>query len=62
MALEFEAIAELDADFDLELTGFDLEEIELIGDAALNLSNGNKADEDVPALCGPAITKAGDRA
>jgi len=60
LASEFLAIAELDADFDLELTGFEIEDIELILDGAAN-DQGGEADDDTPVVGdGPAVCAPGD--
>lgn len=59
LALEFDAILELDCTFDLELTGFDADEIELLDDAALQNDDG-KADELVTPQPGPPTTMLGD--
>ena len=59
LALEFDAILELDCSFDLELTGFDADEIELIEDAAFNAA-GDEAEDLVTPASGPPVTVVGD--
>jgi DNA modification methylase len=60
LALELQELVDLD--FDIELTGFSLAEIDLVLDAANEASpTGVTADEDrVPALPEGAITRPGD--
>lgn len=59
LAVEFQAIAELDCEFDLELTGFEIEDVELILDAATN-PEPPLDDENVGPASGPAICSPGD--
>lgn len=58
LAIEFAVISQLDPDFDLEITGFDLGTIELL----IDKNAGASAEQDaVPdPLPGPAITRVGD--
>lgn len=59
LAVEFAAIAELDCEFDLELTGFEIEDIELILDAATDPDP--RLDEEMAGpASGPAICAPGD--
>jgi DNA modification methylase len=60
LAIEFQGL--IDLDFDLELTGFSLAEIDLVLDDASD-SDPNAADrpEDaVPIVTGPTVTRPGD--
>ncbi|HXH53179.1 MAG TPA: DNA methyltransferase [Sphingomicrobium sp.] len=60
LALEFAAIAELDSEFDLELTGFEIEDIELILDGAAS-DPSDDADDEMPMPGdGPAVCEPGD--
>lgn len=60
LALELQGL--LDDDFDLELTGFNIAEIDfIIEDAAsANPDAGDPADDEVPEIDGPAVTRMGD--
>ena len=60
LALELQGL--LDDDFDLELTGFNIAEIDfIIEDAAsANPDASDPADDDVPDIDGPAVTRMGD--
>lgn len=59
LATEFSAIAELDSEFDLELTGFEMEDIELILDARAG-AEGADEDDQPEIESGPAVCRAGD--
>ncbi|SHG22257.1 DNA modification methylase [Kaistia soli DSM 19436] len=62
LGIEFQYLASLDIDFDLSITGFELPEIDvLIGELSLD-GKDSKPDpgDEVPAIVGPAITRAGD--
>ncbi len=59
LAIELQNLAELDLDFDVTITGFEMAEIDvLIGD----LDSEPDADpaDAVPAINGPAVTRPGD--
>lgn len=59
LRIEFQALAEMDLDFDLEITGFETAELDLL----LDHSDEPQSDpaDDCPALQpGPAVTQAGD--
>jgi DNA modification methylase len=60
LSLELQGL--LDDDFDLELTGFSIAEIDfIIEDAAgANPNTGDPADDEVPVIDGPAITRMSD--
>lgn len=60
LALEMKDL--IDLDFDLELTGFDLAEIDLTIDAANDAAGSKKQDEadNVPCLDKTAVTRLGD--
>ncbi|MEG3154927.1 site-specific DNA-methyltransferase [Sphingomonas sp. RB1R13] len=60
LAIELQGL--IDLDFDLELTGFSLAEIDLVLDEAGDSDpSGQDAPEDaVPAVTGPAVTRRGD--
>lgn len=60
LSVEFKYLAELDIDFDLTLTGFDLPEIDaLISVSATDNETNNPADT-VPSIAGPPVTRTGD--
>lgn len=59
LAIEFQALAELDLDFDLEITGFETTELDFLLDAV----DGTKADaaDEIPVFdAGPAVGQRGD--
>ena len=59
LRIEFQALAELDLDFDLEITGFETAELDLLLDDGDEPAS-DPAD-DTPALePGPAVTQSGD--
>jgi len=60
LAIELQALVDLE--FDLELTGFSLAEVDLVLDAAHDADPAaSDAPEDgVPALSGPAVSRLGD--
>lgn len=62
LAIEFAYLDELDLDFDLTITGFDLPEIDMLLDEHARAGAGDADhDDDVPGpLDGPAVTRAGD--
>lgn len=60
LKIEFEYLADLEFDFDLKLTGFDLPEIEAILHAVDDTAAVDPADQ-VPGLSdAPAVTRSGD--
>src|SRR5882672_9066993 len=60
LGLELQYLTELEIDFDVTVTGFDLPEIDLlIGELSL-AANGDDADAVVEVAAGPAITRPGD--
>lgn len=58
LQIEVAGILELDANFDLELSGFEIRELELSFDTADAASPD--PDDEVPATAGPAVSKIGD--
>ncbi|GGE95196.1 site-specific DNA-methyltransferase [Sphingomonas prati] len=60
LALEILSIEELDVDFDLTLTGFELEEIDSLRDMDGTHSPGLEAPSPAPAYDHPAVSRAGD--
>lgn len=60
LAIELQGLIELD--FDVELTGFSLAEIDFALDAALDADPEAKdaAEDAIPQLAGPAVTRTGD--
>ena len=58
LALEFEGLIELD--FDLELTGFAIAEIDDLFDAQTQSTQDDSPDEYLGATHGPVVTKRGD--
>ncbi len=61
LAIEFQYLAELDLDFDLAITGFELPEIDILIDE-LNADGGelDAADAVPDVVDGPAVTQPGD--
>lgn len=64
LAIELQALVELDLDFDIELTGFEIPEIDiLIGEKAASDPNAGDAEDSADAIIppqAPAITRFGD--
>jgi DNA modification methylase len=58
LALELASLAELDVDFELEITGFDTAEIDLLLDTST--VEGDEADAVPEPVAGAAITRPGD--
>lgn len=59
LALEFNALSDMDFDFDLEITGFETAELDLLLDNDLSEAN-NPADEISEPVPGTAVTQPGD--
>jgi DNA modification methylase len=61
LGLELQYLTELDIDFDVSVTGFDLPEIDLlIGELSLAANDNDPADAVVEVSPGPAISRLGD--
>ena len=61
LGLELQYLSELDIDFDVTVTGFDLPEIDLlIGELTLADNENDAADAVVEVAAGPAVTRLGD--
>src|ERR1700676_4119492 len=61
LGLELQYLTELEIDFDVTVTGFDLPEIDiLIGDLSLAANDNDPADAAVEVAAGPAISRPGD--
>jgi DNA modification methylase len=64
LAIELQALSELDLDFDIELTGFEIPEIDiLIGEKTASDPNACDGDDEADAIIppqAPAITRLGD--
>jgi DNA modification methylase len=61
LGLELQYLSELEIDFDVTVTGFDLPEIDiLIGDLSLAVNENDSADAVVEVAAGPAISRPGD--
>jgi hypothetical protein len=61
LGLELQYLTELEIDFDVTVTGFDLPEIDiLIGDLSLAANDNDPADAVVEVAAGPAINRPGD--
>jgi hypothetical protein len=59
LAIEFQALSELDLDFDLEITGFETAELDLLLDGPD--TDAADPDDDVSGIeMGPAVTRPGD--
>jgi len=59
LAIELQALSEMDLDFDLEITGFETAEIDLLLDDD-DVSDHDPADDVHEPVLGPAITQPGD--
>jgi ParB-like nuclease domain len=61
LGLELHYLTELEIDFDVTVTGFDLPEIDLlIGELSLTANDNDAADAIVEVAAGPAISRLGD--
>src|SRR5258706_12006630 len=61
LGLELQYLTELEIDFDVTVTGFDLPEIDLlIGELSLAANDNDSADAIVEVAAGPAVTRLGD--
>ena len=60
LKIEFQALAELDLDFDLEITGFETAELDLLLDDSAGEDAADPADEMPEPVPGPAVTQPGD--
>ena len=59
LAIEFQHLAELDLTFDLEITGFETAEIDLILDGS-GITAADRADDALPALAEVVVSRTGD--
>jgi DNA modification methylase len=61
LGIELQYLTELEIDFDVTVTGFELPEIDiLIGDLSLAVNDNDPADAVVEVAAGPAISRPGD--
>jgi len=60
LKIELQALADLDLDFDIEITGFDTAELDFLLDSDGEKTAPDPADEVPPVAPGPAITQPGD--
>ena len=61
LGLELQYLTELEIDFDVTVTGFELPEIDLlIGELSLAANDNDAADAVVELAAGPAVTRPGD--
>src|SRR5258708_34858557 len=61
LGIELQYLTELEIDFDVTVTGFDLPEIDLlIGELSLAANDNDAADAIVEVAAGPAISRPGD--
>ena len=60
LALELSELTGLELDFELELTGFETAEIDLILDPPIAKAAADPADACPPLTTGPAVTQTGD--
>lgn len=60
LKIEFQALAELDLDFDLEITGFETAELDLLLDDSAGEDAADPADEMPEPEPGPSVTQPGD--
>ena len=60
LKIEFQALADMDLDFDLEITGFETAELDILLDDDIGESGDDPADAMPSPEDGPAVTRAGD--
>src|SRR5258705_12157928 len=61
LGLELQYLSELEIDFDVTVTGFELPEIDLlIGELSLAFNDNDVADAVIEVAPGPAVTRLGD--
>lgn len=60
LKIEFQALAEMDLDFELEITGFETAELDLLLDDSAGEDAADPADEAPAPEPGPAVSQAGD--
>lgn len=60
LKIEFQALAELDLDFELEITGFETAELDVLLDDGAGEETPDPADEIPAPEPGPAVTRTGD--
>lgn len=60
LKIEFQALAEMDLDFELEITGFETAELDLLLDDSAGEVAADPADEVPAPDPGPAVTRPGD--
>jgi DNA modification methylase len=61
LGIELQYLTELEIDFDVAVTGFDLPEIDLlIGELSLAANDNDTADAVVEVAAGPAVSRPGD--
>jgi DNA modification methylase len=61
LGLELQYLTELEIDFDVTVTGFELPEIDLlIGELSLTANDNDAADAVIEVAPGPAVTRPGD--
>jgi DNA modification methylase len=60
LRIELQGLADLDLDFDIEITGFDTAELDLLLDDTGEPAKPEPADEIPPVASGPSITRPGD--
>ncbi len=59
LAIELQGLSDLDLDFDVELTGFDTAELDVLLDSDASVED-DVADHVPEPLSGPAVTRSGD--
>ena len=60
LKIELQNLAALDLDFDVEITGFDTAELDLLLDDRVEATKPDPADEIPPVASGPSVTRPGD--
>ena len=60
LKIEFQALADMDLDFDLEITGFETAELDLLLDISAGENVVDPADEVPAPKPGPVVSQAGD--
>jgi hypothetical protein len=60
LKIELQGLADLELDFDIEITGFDTAELDDLLDGPVEATRPDPADEIPPVASGPSITRPGD--
>jgi DNA modification methylase len=60
LGIELQYLSELEADFDITVTGFELAEIDILIEGLSPTNEDDPADELIESVSGPAVTRPGD--